>query len=302
MLTIRGAYTALITPFSEDGSAVDLDRLAQNVAEQAAAGVAGVVPCGTTGEAPTLSEAEHRAVVETTIQAARPLGLQVIAGAGSNDTAHAVRLHRLATEAGADAALQVVPYYNKPSQEGLYRHFMTVADASNLPIVLYNIPSRTGVTLSIDTIERLAERAPDQVIAIKDATGDLDTASAISARTSLALVSGDDSLTLPIASVGGAGVISVLANLLPEKVRALCDAFLGESWQTARALHLELFDLARGLLSLQTNPVPVKAALALVGRDTGTVRPPLAPADERVTESLAGLLASHELRPIAHAV
>ncbi len=298
MTTLRGAYTALVTPFTADGSAVDLRRLADNIAAQAAGGVAGVVPCGTTGEAPALADREHRAVVETAIEAARKLGLRVMAGAGSNSTGRAVQLHRFAHEAGADSALHVTPYYNRPSQEGLYRHFAAVADSCDLPVVLYNVPVRTGVSLAIETIERLAGHP--NIAGIKEASGSLDLASAIAGRTDLALLSGDDTLTLPIAAVGGVGVVSVVGNLVPERMAALCRAFLDGQWPQARHIHLETFDLARGMLSLGPNPAPVKAALQLLERDTGALRLPLCPLDGKAREAVAELLhraglAAHEL-------
>ncbi|MHC4825936.1 MAG: 4-hydroxy-tetrahydrodipicolinate synthase [Planctomycetota bacterium] len=294
MTSLQGAYTALVTPFAADGGSVDHERLIENIRDQAVGGVAGVVPCGTTGEAPTLSDDEHRAVVEKTIEAARGHGLQVIAGAGSNNTAHAVELHRFAHAAGADAALHVSPYYNKPTQEGLYRHFCTIADSCGLPIVLYNIPGRTNVTLTADTIERLAPHANIQ--AIKEATGSLDLASEILLRTDLVLLSGDDSLTLPLASVGGRGVISVVGNLVPDRVAGLCEAFLGGDWNAARNLHRELFGISRGLLSLATNPIPIKTAMALVGRDSGVLRLPLCAADDKTRQAIGELLAAGGLR------
>ncbi|MHC4652487.1 MAG: 4-hydroxy-tetrahydrodipicolinate synthase [Planctomycetota bacterium] len=294
MTSLQGAYTALVTPFAADGGSVDHERLIENIRDQAVGGVAGVVPCGTTGEAPTLSDDEHRAVVEKTIEAARGHGLQVIAGAGSNNTAHAVELHRFAHAAGADAALHVSPYYNKPTQEGLYRHFCTIADSCGLPIVLYNIPGRTNVTLTADTIERLAPHANIQ--AIKEATGSLDLASEILLRTDLVLLSGDDSLTLPLASVGGRGVISVVGNLVPDRVAGLCEAFLGGDWSEARNLHRELFGISRGLLSLATNPIPIKTAMALVGRDSGVLRLPLCAADDKTRQAIGELLAAGGLR------
>jgi 4-hydroxy-tetrahydrodipicolinate synthase len=288
MNTLQGAYTALVTPFTADGDSVDLERLIENIRDQAVGGASGVVPCGTTGEAPTLGADEHRGIVERTIEAAAGHGLQVIAGAGSNCTAHAVELHRFACAAGADAALHVSPYYNKPTQEGLYRHFCTIADSCELPIVLYNIPGRTNVTLSADTIERLAAHA--NIDAIKEATGSLDLASEILLRTDLVLLSGDDSLTLPLASVGGRGVISVVGNLVPDQVAGLCAAFLGGDWRAARALHRKLFGLSRGLLSLATNPIPIKTALCLLGRDSGALRLPLTAADDATRRAVAILL------------
>ena len=294
MTTLKGAYTALVTPFVADGSTVDIQRLEQNIRQQAAGGVTGVVPCGTTGEAPTLTDQEHRVVVEKTVELAKSHGLQVIAGAGSNNTEHAIHLHRFAHAAGADAALHVTPYYNKPSQEGMYRHFMAVADSCGLPLVMYNIPGRTCVALSADTIERLA--AHPNIQAIKEATGSLDQASEIALRTDLVLLSGDDTLTLPIASVGGVGVVSVVSNLVPQKVADLCRAFLDGDWEAARILHGELFGLSRGLLSLATNPIAVKAALQILGRDTGAVRLPLCPPDQETRQAIEDMVAVSGLR------
>ena len=285
---LRGSFTALITPFTADGTTVDLDRLGENLKRQADAGMTGVVPCGTTAETPTLSDAEYRAVITRTMDFARPLGLTVIAGAGANSTAHALELHRFAASSGADAALQVVPYYNKPSQDGIYRHFMTLADAVDLPIVLYNVPGRTGVAMSIDTITRLA--AHPNVVAIKDATGGLDFAYETVERTDLVLLSGDDPLTLPMSIIGGSGVISVVGNVVPDQVAALCRACADGAWDDARAINRTLVPLARALLSLDVNPVPVKAALQQMGLDTGAVRLPLAPAAESTCQAIAELL------------
>jgi len=285
----RGAFTAIVTPFTADGAAIDFARLREQVKFQAEGHVAGIVPCGTTGESPTLSEVEHHRVVETAIEVGRPLGLKIIAGAGSNSTQHAIDLQRFAHRAGADGALQVNPYYNKPSQEGLYRHFMAIADSCDLPICLYNIPGRTGVTLLPETAERLAKHPNIQ--AIKEATGSLDSASEILSRTNLALLSGDDSLTLPFASVGGVGVVSVVSNLVPETISSLCAAFNGGDFERARQIHFELMPLSRGLLTLDINPVPVKTAMKLLGRDTGTLRLPLCPPTKSVTEAITRLLA-----------
>ncbi|MHC4992588.1 MAG: 4-hydroxy-tetrahydrodipicolinate synthase, partial [Planctomycetota bacterium] len=273
---LGGVYTALITPFTDDGDTVDLDRLAKHVHRQAAGGVRGVVPCGTTGEAPTLTDEEFDRVVATVLEAARVMSLQVIVGAGSNSTAHALKLHRHARQLGADAALHVVPYYNKPSQEGLYGHFSAIADACDLPIVLYNIPGRTGVGLTIETITRLA-RHPN-IQAIKEATGSLQMASRILAATDLTVLSGDDPLTLPLLSIGAAGVVSVASNVVPDRVVAMCEAIDAGDLDGARRRHFELLPLADALLSLDTNPVPAKAAMSLLDLDTGVVRPPLAPA------------------------
>ena len=296
MTTFSGAFTALITPFTADGSAVDVVRLADNIRHQAAGGITGVVPCGTTGEAPTLTDEEHRVVVEATVAAAEPEGLLVIAGAGSNSTAHAVHLHRFAHAAGADAALHVCPYYNKPTPEGLYRHFMTIADSCGLPVVLYNIPARTGVGLDADTIGRLATHP--NIVAIKEATGSLDLPARIATRTKLVLLSGDDPLTLPIASIGGAGVISVVSNIVPEKVATMCRAFLDADWDAARSVHEDLLMLSQGLLSLSTNPIPIKTAMAILGRDTGALRLPLCEPDPPTHRAIADLLKAAAIRPL----
>ena len=290
----RGAYTAIVTPFSANGERVDFDRLAEHIKFQSAGGVTGIVPCGTTGESPTLSEDEHHRVIEAAIKVGRPLGLKVIAGCGSNNTHHAIALQRFAHKAGADGALQVNPYYNKPSQEGLYRHFMAIADSCDLPICLYNIPGRTGVALTPETVERLAKHPNIQ--AIKEATGSLDSASEILNRTGrgeqLVLLSGDDSLTLPFASVGGTGVVSVVSNIEPAKISAMCAAFNGGRFDEARRLHFDLLPLSRGLLSLDTNPIPVKTAMALLSRDSGALRLPMCAPSKAVSQSIEKLLLS----------
>lgn len=271
-MQLAGAYTALITPFTEDGSAVDHDRLRANVDGQIAGGIDGVVPTGTTGESPTLTHPEHQAIITTVAEhvAGR---VTVIAGTGSNSTAEALATTKHAKSVGVDAALMVNPYYNKPTQEGLYRHFMTVADAVDLPIMLYNIPGRTNVTMQPATVARLYEHA--NIVAIKEATGSLDMASEIRSLCDITILSGDDSLTLPLMSVGAVGVVSVLSNLMPAKVKALCDAANAADLVAARKLHGELFHLCKGLLTLSTNPIPIKAAMRLAGLDTGAVRLPL---------------------------
>ncbi len=235
-------------------------------------------------------------MVEATVATAGPQGLIVIAGAGSNNTAHAIHLHRFAHAAGADAALHVCPYYNKPTQEGLYRHFMTIADSCGLPVVLYNIPGRTGVGLTVDTIGRLA--AHPNIVAIKEATGSVDLAARIATRTELVLLSGDDPLTLPIASVGGVGVISVVSNIVPEKVATLCRAFLDADWDAARSVHEDLMMLSQGLLSLSTNPIPIKTAMAILGRDTGALRLPLCEPDPPTHRAIADLLNAAAIHPL----
>ena len=295
-----GAIVAIITPF-KDGK-IDEQSFRDLINFQIKGGVSGIVPCGTTGESPTLSEDEHHRVVETAIAVGKPLGLKIIAGSGSNSTHHAIELQRFAHKAGADASLQVNPYYNKPSQEGLYRHFMAIADSCDLPICLYNIPGRTGVTLSPETVERLAKHPNIQ--AIKEATGSLDSASEIINRTGrgehLALLSGDDSLTLPFASVGGVGVVSVVTNIEPKKISTMCTAFNRGDFAEARRLHYELLPLSRGLLSIDTNPIPVKTAMRMLSRDSGALRLPMCEPSKAARDAIEKLLAAAGLlKPVA---
>jgi 4-hydroxy-tetrahydrodipicolinate synthase len=298
-LRFQGCYTAIVTPFTADGSCVDRARLEENVRLQAAGGVAGIVPCGTTGESPTLSEEEHALVVETAVRVGRPLGLQVVAGAGSNSTVHAVHLQKLALQLGADAGLQVTPYYNKPSQEGIYRHFMAVADSCDLPVMLYNIPGRAGVAIAPETVERLS-RHPN-VRAIKEATGSMDSASEIRRLCGITVLSGDDSLTPSFAAVGAAGVVSVVGNLVPGRLARLCRLLAGNDFHAALDEHMELLPLSRGLLSLDVNPVPVKCALAALGLDTGAVRLPLAPPSASAAARIRELVAAIAPAVPAHA-
>ncbi len=292
-LRIAGTYTALVTPLRDNR--LDEDRLTRNVAEQLAAGMTGVVPVGTTGESPTLTHAEHERVIEVTIEAVKAYNAQhdtsavVLAGTGSNATTEALSLTKAAAHAGADAALMVNPYYNKPSQEGLYRHFMTVADAVDIPIVLYNIPGRTNITMAPETVARLAKHP--NIIAIKEATGSLDIASDIlqKAGDDLTVVSGDDSLTLPLMAIGATGVISVLGNLFPRKMVALVAAASGGDYTQARLHHREVFPLCQAMLTLAVNPVVIKTALKLLGKDTGELRLPLCempPEDEAKLQCL----------------
>ena len=269
---LQGTMTAMITPF-RDG-VVDYECLAQQIERQIAGGVDGLVPCGTTGESPTLSHDEHRQVIERVIAIAAGR-VRVVAGTGSNATSEALALTQHARDAGADAALVVNPYYNKPTQEGLYRHFMTLADEVGLPIVLYNIPGRTGIALTPATVARLARH--EKIVAIKEATGSLDVASEIATLTAdsgMTILSGDDSLTLPLGAVGGRGVISVLSNLLPDRVVAMVKHMLADDFAAARARHLALFPLFKAMF-LETNPIPIKTAMQRAGLDTGDLRLPL---------------------------
>jgi len=283
-IQLEGAFVAIVTPFS--GGEVDYDSLGRLIELQIDGGTQGLVPCGTTGESPTLSHAEHDRVVEFTVE--RVGGrVPVIAGSGSNSTSEALRLTRHAKSVGADACLVVNPYYNKPTQQGMYEHIARLAEAE-LPIVLYNIPSRTGIKLLPETIARMYEQI-DPVVAVKEATCDLDVASAIAAACDITILSGDDSLTLPIGSVGGEGVISVLANILPGEVRKLCDAIAAGNLQAARKQHLKLYPLFKGMF-VETNPIPIKAALAMAGHIRNELRLPMTPLSQQRRGPLATLL------------
>lgn len=291
-----GTFTAMITPFAGDG--IDDNALDRQIDFQIDGGVDGLVPVGTTGESPTLSHDEHRHVVERVCEQAAGR-VKVIAGTGSNATAEAIDLTRHARHVGADAALVVNPYYNKPTQEGLYRHFMKVADVG-LPIVLYNIPGRTAVALSAETIGRLARH--EKIVAVKEATGSMDMVSEIAAICDLerfAILSGDDSLTLPLMAMGGRGVVSVLSNLLPQRVKALTDAAAAGRFTEAARLHHSLFPLFKAIF-LETNPIPIKAAMALAGRDSGQLRLPMCGIGDAARAELVAALEAGGVLAEAH--
>jgi 4-hydroxy-tetrahydrodipicolinate synthase len=251
---------------------------------------------GTTGESPTLTHDEHERVIAESIQAAAGRIL-VMPGTGSNSTAEAVRLTRFAAKAGADAALVVGPYYNRPTQQGIYEHFKALAECVDIPICVYNIPARTGRNIEPETILRLAELPG--IAMVKEATGSMDQASQVLAATDLTVLSGDDSLTLPLLAIGGRGVISVVGNLVPADMKALCDAFDRGDLATARSLHLKLFGLCRDLLGLASNPIPIKAAMAMLGRDTGDVRLPLVRLEQPLADRLRQVLEAYGLSPRA---
>jgi 4-hydroxy-tetrahydrodipicolinate synthase len=285
-----GCTVALVTPF-RDG-AVDEAGLRRLVEWHIEQGTPVLSPVGTTGESPTLSHEEHERIIALVVEAVAGRAL-VMAGTGSNSTAEAIRLTRFAARAGADAALSVAPYYNRPNQEGMYRHFAAIAEAGDIPIVLYNIPARTGRNVEPETVERLAKLGP--IVAVKEASGSLDQVSELLARTDLTILSGDDSLTLPMLSVGAEGVVSVLGNLVPREISAMVEAYRGGRVDEARERHSRLFPLARDLLGLAPNPIPVKAALALLGRCRGEVRLPLCPLDEPGLAIIRRNLARHGL-------
>jgi 4-hydroxy-tetrahydrodipicolinate synthase len=283
-----GVTVAIVTPFKS--GEIDWDDLAKLVDWHVEQGTDALAPCGTTGESPTLDHDEHERVVGFVCERTRGR-LRVMAGTGSNSTREAIRMTRAAKKSGADGTLQVGPYYNKPTQEGYFRHFAAIADACDLPQVIYNIPGRTGSEIAAETIARLSERYPN-VVAVKEATGKLDMASQVAALTDLTILSGDDSLTLPIMSIGGKGVVSVVGNIVPRDMMALVKAFAAGKIAEAQTWHRKLFPLCRDLLSVATNPIPLKAAMKLLGRGTGELRLPMCPLDSaseaKVRQTLVG--------------
>ncbi|PYO56477.1 MAG: 4-hydroxy-tetrahydrodipicolinate synthase [Candidatus Rokuibacteriota bacterium] len=260
--TFQGSIVALVTPFRNGD--VDEAKLRELVELHVGHGTDAIIPCGTTGESPTLSHAEHKRVVEVVIEAARGR-VPVIAGTGSNSTAEAIDLTAHAKKAGARGALVVNPYYNRPTQEGLYRHFRAVAEAVDIPILVYNIASRTAVNVETDTLARLVKDCPN-IVGVKEASGSLDqmTQVVLACGPDFSVLSGDDNLTLPLMSVGGRGVVSVVANLVPRDTVEMTHAALAGDWKLARDLHLRLFPLCRAMF-IETNPIPVKEALAMLG-------------------------------------
>jgi 4-hydroxy-tetrahydrodipicolinate synthase len=280
-----GAMTAMVTPF-RDGK-MDENRLREQVEFQIKGGIDGLVPVGTTGESPTLDFAEHYRVIELTVKCAGGR-VPVIAGVGANATSEAIELHRYAKKVGATAGLSVNPYYNKPTQEGLYRHFMTLADTVDLPIVLYNIPGRTGITMSAQTVARL--NAHPNIVAIKEATGVLDMASEIRSLCDITILSGDDSLTLPLMSIGASGVISVASNLLPGQIKGMVKLAAGGNFAEAAAIHHRLFPLIKSLF-MDGNPVGIKYAMKVAGLDSGEMRLPLWEASDSTKKLIDGLVA-----------
>ncbi len=286
-----GLSVALITPFRN--GQVDFDALQKQVEFQIDAGTTCVCPVGTTGECPTLSHDEHQKVISAVVEAAAGR-IKVMAGTGSNSTEEALKLTRFAAQAGADAALVVGPYYNKPTQEGFFQHFKALAEAVDIPICVYNIPGRSAKNIEPDTIIRMAQLK--NITMVKEATGSLDQASQIINATDLTVLSGDDSLTLPLMAIGARGVVSVVGNIVPKDMVALCKAFDAGNLTEARCLHHKLFPLCRDMLGLSTNPIPIKGAMQMLGRDTGDLRLPmtrLTPAEEtrlRATLVTYGLL------------
>jgi 4-hydroxy-tetrahydrodipicolinate synthase len=280
-----GSIVALVTPM-RDGK-VDPERLVELVDYHIAAGTNGIVPCGTTGESATLSHDEHDLVISTVVERAKGK-LPVIAGTGSNNTAEAIRMTRFAQEIGADASLLISPYYNKPTQRGLVAHFETIAKETEIPLVLYNVPSRTSSNMLPQTVIECASLP--NVVAIKEASGSIDQTVEILRGSDLVVLSGDDSLTLPLVSVGAKGVISVAANVAPKLVAEMTSLALGGDFEAARQLHFRLYPLFDALF-IETNPIPVKAAMAFAGRISAEIRLPMIPLSEKSAEHLKKVLA-----------
>jgi 4-hydroxy-tetrahydrodipicolinate synthase len=289
---LHGVLTALATPFSN--GQVDEPRFREFINWQLSQGVHGVVPCGTTGESATLSHEEHEAVIRICVEEVKGRA-PVVAGSGSNSTAEAIRLTRFAKEAGADAALLITPYYNRPTQEGLYQHFKAVAEATRFPLIAYNVPARTGGNLLPETIARMARDIPE-LVAIKEATGNTIQASDIMehGEPGLIVLSGDDFMFLPMLALGAGGVISVTANVAPALVVSLYDAWVRGDLETARKLHYKLSPLHRALF-LETNPIPSKMALSLMGKMRGELRLPLCQLSPQHETTLRNVLREIEL-------
>jgi len=283
----EGVFTALVTPFTEEGK-IDEQALRRLVDFQIEEGIDGLVPVGTTGESPTLGAEETEAVIRITVEQARGR-VPVIAGAGSNSTDKAIHLAAAAKKLGAAASLQVAPYYNKPTAEGFYRHFTAIADAVNLPMVVYNIPGRTGKNIENSTMLRLAGHR--NIVAVKEASGDVSQMMNLIAQkpAAFAVLSGDDNLAFPLIALGGKGVISVASNLVPGRMKEMVSAALQGKWDKARELHYKLLPLFKAIF-IETNPIPIKAALAMKGLMKEVYRLPMCPLAEENRKTLAGVL------------
>ena len=279
----EGSFVALVTPFKDDES-LDEAKLKELIEFQIDGGTHGIVPCGTTGESPSLSDEEHDRVIELTVETVNGR-VPIIAGTGSNSTTRTLRATEHAKAAGADAALIVTPYYNKPNQQGLYAHYMKIADSVDIPIVIYNVPGRCGTDILSETVARLADHP--NIVGLKEATGELKRASEVVSMCpdDFVVLSGDDINTLPILSVGGKGVISVVANVNPTDIAETCNAFKVGNIELARKLHYKTMQLAVDLF-IETNPIPAKTALMLMGKLNGQLRLPLAPLTPANQETL----------------
>ncbi len=285
-MNFNGSMCAIVTPFKDEQ--VDVAALERIINFQIENGTSAIIPCGTTGESSTLSHGEHHLVIEQTVKfTARRV--PVIAGTGSNSTSEAISLTREAKKWGADAALLITPYYNKPTQEGLYAHYMAVADAVDIPQVLYNVPSRTAVSIEPETVARLADHP--NIVAIKEASGSIDYISRLRGLCDLTILSGNDNLTLTLMALGAKGAISVLANVVPGMCAEMIGAIARNDWETAREIHFRTFGLTEALF-VETNPIPVKAALAMMGIISDEIRLPLVTLDEKYQPRLKRELAA----------
>ena len=288
----HGAITALVTPFKNN--TIDEEAYRKLIDDQIEKGIHGLVPCGSTGESATLSHKEHEAVIEICIDQVHGR-VPVLAGSGSNNTTEAIHLTKFAQKAGADGALLITPYYNKPTQEGLYQHYAAIAREVEIPMVLYNVPGRTGWNMLPPVLGRLA-RDFSNIIGVKEATGSLTQGSEVieSCPESFLVLSGDDFTALPLMTIGGAGVISVTSNIVPDKMAAMCNAFEAGNLKEAVRIHHELFALHKAMF-IETNPVPVKKSLELMGRIQGDVRLPLCAMSEDNVEKLREILKKYAL-------
>ena len=289
----KGSMVAIVTPFKNNGSELDENKLKELVKFQIKNGTSVIVPCGTTGESATLSIDEHERVIDTVIAAAKPKA-RVMAGTGSNSTAEAIELTSHAKKAGADAALIITPYYNKPTQEGVYRHFKALSDEVGIPLVSYNIMSRTGINITPDTMKRISELK--NVVGVKEASGDLNQMSEIKnlCGKDFNLICGDDSLTLPVLSIGGCGVISVVANIIPGDVSDMVKAFMDNNMEKARALHYKMLPLIKAMF-IETNPIPVKTAMGMMGMIEPDLRLPMCGMSKANKEKLEKALKEYGL-------
>jgi len=286
-----GSYTAIVTPFKN--GKVDFNAFEKLIKLQYEAGITGIVPCGTTGESATLSHQEHDEVIEAAVKFAKGK-LKVFAGTGSNSTTEAIRLSKHAEEVGCDGVLLVSPYYNKPTQKGLYLHYKEIANAINVPIILYNIQGRTSVNIEPKTIASLAKDCKN-IVAVKEASGSLEQMSQIKLLApNFTLLSGDDTLTLPVMSIGGVGVISVLSNIMPKEVADLVNTVLKGDFQTATKMHYKLFTIVKAMF-IETNPIPVKAAMEMMGLCSGDLRLPMCSISDENRENLRKILVSYGL-------
>lgn len=289
-LPFTGSGVAIITPF--DGNTTNYDALGELIDWQIEQGTDAIIICGTTGEASTMPDAEHLAAIEYTVERVAKR-VPVIAGTGSNETAHAIELSKKAEELGADGLLQVTPYYNKTTQKGLIAHFGAIADAVNIPIILYNVPSRTGVNISIPVLKELAKR--DNIVAIKEASGNISYTVQVAAEVpELYIYSGNDDMIVPVMSLGGKGVISVLANVMPKETHELCKAYLDGECTKATKMQLDLLDLVNALF-IEVNPIPVKTAINLMGKNGGNLRLPLVDMADDTLAKLKAVMAKHSL-------